>query len=694
MPNRLAKETSPYLQQHQDNPVDWYPWGDEAFTRARTENKPILLSVGYSACHWCHVMEHESFADAETAELMNREFVSVKVDREERPDVDSLYMQAIQQLTGHGGWPMTVFLTPEGAPFYGGTYFPPEPRHGLPSFKQILLGVAQAFDERRDEVDRSATELTRALAEGMSVNPSGEDLDEALVDRAFQRLAVRFDHQNAGFGGAPKFPQPMLLDFLLQYWLRTASEGALRMVERTLEQMAAGGMYDQVGGGFHRYSVDAHWFVPHFEKMLYDNAQLSGVYLHAYQVTKRQDFRLVTEQVLDYVLREMRSPAGGFYSSQDADSEGVEGKFYVWSASEIDSLLGSEEGPVFRRLFGVTEGGNWEGSNILFRAESVEELAAERGTDPSATMAMVERAREVLYADRSKRVWPGRDGKVVASWNAMMMRAFAEAGRVLAREEYLQAAVDSAEFMLNELMDDRRLLRTWRDGSAKIGGFLEDYALGVDALVEVYSANFDLRWVERARDLADRMIEAFWSEDEGVFYDTSAGGEQLVVRPRDIYDNATPSGTSAAVHALIRLGRLVGEPRYERIAGRVLRGMSKIASDLPQGFGNLLAALQHFLASPTEVAIVGPRQDEHTAALLRTLHQRYLPHTTLAFLDIDDDTARASAAIPLLSDRPMRNGRATAYVCRHYTCKQPVTEPAALDLDLSTLHQPGSSTTA
>ncbi|HEV2147173.1 MAG TPA: thioredoxin domain-containing protein [Longimicrobiaceae bacterium] len=677
MPNRLASETSPYLLQHRDNPVDWYPWGPEALERARAEDRPILLSVGYSACHWCHVMEHESFEDPATAAVMNEHFVNVKVDREERPDIDSIYMTAVQQMTGHGGWPMTMFLTPEGVPFYGGTYYPPEPRHGMPSFRQVMLAVMEAYRERRDDVERSAAELHGLLRDGMSVRAPRGAVDASVLDRAFHALAGRFDARHGGFGGAPKFPQPMVLEFVLRHWKRTGSPEALRMAEHTLRGMAAGGMYDQVGGGFHRYSVDARWLVPHFEKMLYDNALLARVYLYAWQATGDAEYRRVVEEVLQYVEREMRSPEGGFYSAQDADSEGEEGKFYVWTPDEVDALLGPEDGSLFRAYYDVTEKGNFEGTNILHVDRSAEEVAAEAGVSVERLERALARGREVLYEARAGRVWPGRDDKVLTAWNAMMLHTFAEAGRILGRAEYLEVADASADFLLRELRPEGRLLRTWKEGRAKIGAFLEDHALLADALLALYAATGEVRRVAAARELADDVLERFWDEEEGVFYDTATDAEALVVRPRDAFDNATPSGNSAAVAMLLRLGTLTGEPRYARVAARVLEGMAEMTARVPQGFGQLLAALDFHLAVPREVVVVGRAGELDTEALLDVLRLRYLPNAVLALRD-PDAPADGDEQVPLLRGRSLVEGRAAAYVCERYACRRPVTSPDEL----------------
>ncbi|HEX8274508.1 MAG TPA: thioredoxin domain-containing protein [Longimicrobiaceae bacterium] len=677
MPNRLAQETSPYLLQHRDNPVDWYPWGPEALERARAEDRPILLSVGYSACHWCHVMEHESFEDETTAALMNELYVNVKVDREERPDIDSIYMTAVQQMTGHGGWPMTVFLTPAGVPFYGGTYFPPEPRHGMPSFRQVLLAVMEAYRERRAEVDRSAAELHAMLREGMAARAPAGAVDTAVLDRAFHQLAARFDARHGGFGGAPKFPQPMMLEFVLRHRRRTGSPEALRMAVHTLRRMAAGGMYDQAGGGFHRYSVDARWLVPHFEKMLYDNALLGRVYLQAWQATGDADFRRVVEEILRYVQREMLSPEGGFYSAQDADSEGEEGRFYVWTPDEVDALLGPEDGPLFRAYYDVAEGGNFEGRSILHVDRGAEEVAAGAGVSVERLEQALARGRDVLYQARAGRVWPGRDDKVLTAWNAMMLRTYAEAGRVLGSAGYLEVANGNADFLLRELRRDGRLLRTWKEGRAKIDAFLEDHALFADALVSLYEATGDVARVAAARELADAMLERFWDEAEGVFYDTAVDAEALVVRPRDTFDNATPSGNSSAVTALLRLSVLTGEPRYGRVAARVLEAMGEIMARVPQGFGQLLSAADFHLATPQEVVVVGRAGEPETEALLNVLRGRFLPNTVLA-LAAPGAPAEAGERVPLLQGRTLVDGRPAAYVCERYACRRPVTDAAEL----------------
>jgi uncharacterized protein len=679
MPNRLAGETSPYLQQHAGNPVDWYPWGTAAFERARTEGRPILLSIGYSACHWCHVMEHESFEDDETARLMNEHFVSVKVDREERPDVDSIYMSAVQAMTGHGGWPMTVFLMPDGSPFYGGTYFPPEPRHGLPSFRQVLSVVADAYHTRRDEVAESAAGLRDALEQSTRLRAPAAAVDLSILDGAYRRMAGSYDTQYGGFGTAPKFPQPLALEFVLRHHARTGDEQPVRLLRHTLRQMADGGMYDHIGGGFHRYSVDRQWLVPHFEKMLYDNALLARLYARAYQATQEPALRRVAEQTLDYVRREMTAPDGGFYSAQDADSEGEEGRFYVWLPDEVDSVLGPADGELFRRYYDVTQAGNFEGSSILHVTRDVASVALEAGTDAERLASVLARGRAALYDVRSRREWPARDEKVLTSWNALMLQAYAVAAQVFGRAEDREAAVRNAEFLLRELQTDGRLRRTWRDGVARIDAFLEDYALLADALLSLYETTFDDRWVREARALGDRMLELFWDDDESAFYDAATGDETLLMRPRNVDDNATPSGNSAATLLLLRLSVFTGEPRYERIAVRVLQSMAQLLERAPLAFGHLLAAADFHLATPQEVAIVGQVDARDTLDLLGVVRERYRPNTVVALRPAEQ---RDDGTIPLLSGRAAVDGRATAYVCQRFACRRPVTDADALRAEL------------
>ncbi len=680
MPNRLATETSPYLLQHAHNPVDWYPWGEEAFARARAEDRPVLLSVGYSACHWCHVMEHESFENPEIAGLMNQHFVNIKVDREERPDVDAVYMQAVQAISGHGGWPMTVFLTPDARPFHAGTYFPPEDRGGMPGLPRVLLAVAEAYRQRKDEVIASAGRLTEHIA-GSALTAAGAGaLTPAIMDEAARRLVAAFDTANGGFGGPPKFPQAMALDFLLRHHARTRDAHSLDMVTRTLRNMAAGGIRDQLGGGFHRYAVDAIWLVPHFEKMLYDNALLARVYLHAWQVTGEPSLRSVAEGTIDYVLRDMANPAGGFYSSEDADSDGVEGRFYTWTREELVEALGSEDGALAALAFGVGARPNFEHTNVLHRPLSLSELAAAAGLPEDALVQQVDGLRARLLEARARRARPARDEKVLTAWNGLMLRALAEAAAVLEREDYARAAVANASFLLDAVRDGDRVLRSWKDGRARIAGYLEDYALLADGLLAVYELTFEPRWLAQARAIATAMAARFWDAADGCFYDTPVDGERLIVRPRDPLDNATPSGSSAATLLLARLAALDGDPEKSRLVERVLAGYREALARFPSGFGELLAALDTYVSPGPEVAIIGDPDAEDTRALRRVLYRRFRPNRAVAGRRPGDGIAARLS--PLLEGRGRRDGRATAYVCHRFACQAPTTDPAELERQL------------
>ena len=683
MANRLASETSPYLLQHKDNPVDWYPWGEEALKRAREEDKPVLLSVGYSACHWCHVMERESFEDDETARMMNEHFVNVKVDREERPDIDSIYMAAVQALTHHGGWPMTVFLTPDGAPFYGGTYFPPIPSRGMPSFQQILLSVVDAYENRREEVLQNAQAVRDYLqASTAAVMPEAESAGIELLDRAAGALLSQLDRRFGGFGGAPKFPQAMNLEVLLRHHHRTGERSALDGVELTCRQMANGGIYDQLGGGFSRYSVDAYWLVPHFEKMLYDNALLSRLYLETYQATGDAFYRRIAEETLDYVLRDMTSEEGGFYSAEDADSEGEEGKFYVWTPGELETVLDPEEASLAARYWDVTERGNFEGKNILHVARPPEAVADEFGLSSEELWARIATIRAKLFAVREERVRPGRDEKILAAWNGLMLRSFALAARVTGRGDYREAAIENATFMVEKLKEDGRIHRSYKDGRARFNGYLEDYAMVADGLVALYEATFETRWLVEADALLDAVSELFWDEEKRAFYDTPADHEELVTRPRDVYDNATPSGTSVATEVLLELALFLDRSDYRQRAEDVLDELAGGMEKVPSGFGRLLCALDLSISETREVAIVGDPEAPDTRDLLETVYAGYLPNKVVAGRGPDDD--EAGGLIPLLAQRPAREGKATAYVCVHYACQTPTTDPQELSRQLDT----------
>ena len=681
MANRLARETSPYLLQHAENPVDWYPWGEEALQRAREEDKPILLSVGYSSCHWCHVMERESFEDEATAGLMNEHFVNIKVDREERPDIDSIYMQAVQALTRGGGWPMTVFLTPDGAPFYGGTYFPPRQYGGMPAFGQLLRSIADAYENRRDEVDQSAGQVREFLRSAAdAAMPEAEDEGSQLFENAAKSLLSEADAKLGGFGGAPKFPQPMNVEVLLRYHRRTGDEYALSAVNATLTAMARGGIYDQIGGGFARYSTDERWLVPHFEKMLYDNALLARLYLEAYQATGEELYRRTAEETLGYLMRDMRSPEGGFYSAEDADSEGVEGKFYVWTPEELREALGEEDARLAAAYWGVTEGGNFEGKNILNIPRVEEAVASETNLAPEEMGRRILEIRRALLAEREKRVRPERDDKVLAAWNGLTLRAFALAARVTGSGEYRRVAGELAEFLLEKMRSGDspggRLRRSYKDGEARIDGYLEDYAAVADGLVALYEATFEARWLSEARDLADAMLELFWDEERGAFYDTAADHEELVTRPRDLYDTASPSGNSLATDVLLRLALLLDREDYSRVARTVLDDLAGGMEKLPAGFGRLLAALDFSTSRVYEIAFVGEPGSEELRSLAEPVDARYLPNSIIAGSSPDD--AEAASLVPLLEDREAREGRATAYLCEGYVCQSPTTDSEEL----------------
>jgi uncharacterized protein YyaL (SSP411 family) len=664
MANRLAQETSPYLLQHRENPVDWYPWGEEALARARSEDRPILLSVGYSACHWCHVMERESFEDAATAAYMNEHFVSVKVDREERPDVDALYMEAVQAISGQGGWPMTVFLDPEGVPFYGGTYFPPDDSRGMPSFRMVMEAVVNAFESKRGEIEERAPQMRARLAAIGQIEPA-DSPQAAMLDEAVEHLRSAADRTRGGFGSAPKFPPASAIELLLA---RSEPE----IPERTLDAMLAGGIYDQIGGGFARYTVDAAWLIPHFEKMLYDNALLARAYLHGWQALGHERYRRVCEETLDWALREMRGPEGGFYSALDADSEGEEGRFYVWALDEISEVLVSEttgdancikfspqQIEKLMQFFGVSESGNFEGRNILH-------LAGGAGaTEPEGLDEM----RRALYEARAKRVWPGLDDKRLTAWNALMITALAEAGAVLGREDYLEAARACANFVWDELRDpEATLLRTYKDGRAHLKAYLEDHAYLLEALLTLYEASFETVWFKRARELADTLLTRFADGERGGFFSTADDHESLIARRKEIGDHPIPSGNSAAAFGLLRLAALTGESSYEQAATSVFRLFADPAGKHPEAFAHLLRAIDFQLSPTKEVALVGQDLDELAAVVRSELR----PHLVLA------GGPEGSNTPPLLQDRGEVDGQSAAYVCESFACKQPVTDPRAL----------------
>ena len=649
MTNRLAQEVSPYLLQHAHNPVDWYPWGEEALAKARAEDKPIFLSIGYSACHWCHVMERESFEDEATARILNEHFVAIKVDREERPDIDSIYMTSVQMMTGHGGWPMSMFLTPDGAPFYAGTYFPPDDRHGMPSFRRVLLHVAEAYRSRKDEVREAAAEVRKAIgnAGGLAGWSATVPVASGALDSAAMHIAQAYDPVNGGFGSAPKFPPSMTLDFLMQVSLRKPD--LEEIIVNTLRKMAHGGMYDQIGGGFHRYSVDARWLVPHFEKMLYDNALLARLYTRSWQWKRDPEFARIAHEILGWVTREMTSPDGGFYATLDADSEGEEGKFYVWSRREVMEALGADDGRVFCELYDVSERGNWEGHNIL-------NLAREPQSDAERDAAA--RGKCHLYGVRAKRVWPGRDEKILAGWNGWMLAAFAEAALAFDRDDYRDVCRRNADFLLGRIHDGR-LTR-----HHNIGGLLEDYAGVAWGLTLAYEATHERRTLDAARGLAEQILDRF-ADDDGGFFDTPIDHEPLLTRPKDLFDNATPAGNSLACDVLLRLAILFGEPRYAEVATRALESLLPLAQRHPSGFGFLLGVAEWRAGAPKEIAITG--SGDAFRALRRVVGETYLPHRVIV-------AGEGSSDLPLMQHRePDR-----AYVCEAYACLEPTSDPERL----------------
>jgi uncharacterized protein len=669
MPNRLASETSPYLRQHAHNPVDWYPWGDEALQRARAENRPILLSIGYAACHWCHVMERESFENEQTAELMNSLFINIKVDREERPDLDSIYMTAVQAMTGHGGWPMTVFLTPEGVPFFGGTYYPPEDRHGMPSFRRVLTSIADAYANRRDDVERTTAQLRAMYDRTNTPTRASGALSPSLADRAYRGMAQRYDIRHGGFEGAPKFPPTMSLDFLLRHWRRTNTEYALEMVRNTFVRMARGGIHDQLGGGVHRYTVDAHWLVPHFEKMLYDNALFARLGVHLWQATGDEAVRRVVERLIGWVEREMTSDEGGFFSSLDADSEGEEGKFYVWEQDELRLLLG-DDAELAMLHWGVSAQGNFEGRNILHVSLDERELSARTGRDEAEVARRIDASRDTLLAARAARVRPGLDDKVLAGWNGLMLRAVADAARAFGDARLRGMAVRNGEFLFRYMVSEGRVLRSRQGGTTRIAGFLEDHAAVALGALALYELTLDRTWFDRAATLGASVVEWFWNDETGGFFDTARDHEQLITRPRDVTDNALPSGNSLAVELLLRLSELRHDESERRRATYLLETLAEPMAQHPAAFGHLLCAADLAIHGAVEVAISGDPDAPDTRELHRELSRRYLPALVLAAgLPGSED------GIALLESRSMQQGRATAYVCRAYVCQEPTTSP-------------------
>ena len=695
--NHLAGETSPYLLQHARNPVEWYPWGEEALGLAKAENKPIFLSIGYSACHWCHVMERESFEDREVAAILRANFIAVKVDREERPDLDEIYMTAVQLMTGNGGWPLNVFLTPDLKPFYGGTYFPPEDRYGRPGFGKLLEHVAQTWAENAKSVQRSADELTRAIRDTVARSTGSlGSLDASLPGQAAQQLEQDFDQEWGGFDRAPKFPPSGAIGVLLRQHAHTGDEKLLEMATTTLDRMAYGGMYDQLGGGFHRYSTDGKWLVPHFEKMLYDNALIARVYLEAWQVTRKALYRRVATEILDYVLRDMSDPSGGFHSSEDADSEGEEGKFYVWTADEIKDVLGNEAGVFFCEYYGVTDVGNFEGRSILHVPWDSAEFARRNGLPTNELEERLGLLRGELRKARSKRVRPGKDDKVIAAWNGMMISALARGYQVLGEERFLKAAIGAADFVLTEMVREGGLLRTYRGKgggedyrAGKLPAYLDDYAEVAGGLIDLYEATFDLRWLDAADRLAGRMSADFWDEEDGGFFFTSADHKNLLARTKPVHDGAVPSGNSTAALVLLRLSVLLGNDEYLRKADAIVGIAQPLMLAQPRGYLNMLWAVDFVLSPTCEIAITGRRCSDDTRRLLKVVHSRFIPNKVLALVEPGaSDSAAIAERVPLLRRKAMISEKATVYVCRNRDCQTPVNDEASL---LKVLSEPGSA---
>jgi uncharacterized protein YyaL (SSP411 family) len=694
MSNHLFKENSPYLLQHAENPVDWYPWGSEALGKARQEDKPIFLSIGYAACHWCHVMAHESFEDPQTAAIMNRYFVNIKVDREERPDLDGIYMNAVVAMTGQGGWPMNVFLTPQGIPFYGGTYFPPVRRYNMPAFREILQIVAETWTNDRRRLLDSGNQLFQHLRSTNQIGTSGQALNPVLINQAAFRLIETYDWQHGGWGRAPKFPQPMAIEFLLRQAAR-GDQSAMDVANHALKSMARGGMYDVIGGGFARYSTDDQWLIPHFEKMLYDNAQLALVYLHAYLITGDEQFRAVTEETLDFILREMlfvekggQSQFSGFYSSIDADSDEGEGRYYTWSLSEIKDSLNSQLSSVVIEAYGISQAGNFEGSSVLQRVKDDETLAQQFGESVDEIQNQLVQARSILQEVRKVRTPPGKDDKILVSWNALTLIALTEAGRYLGRPDYLDIARLVADFVLTELHPRDRLMRSWRAGRAQHNAYLEDYASLILALLSLFQSDPDTYWFQSALQLNDEMLANFL-DPQGGFFDTRADQENLILRPKELQDNATPSGNALAALALLQLATYQGKAEWRSLIEPMLAIVQSAAEQYPTSFSFWLCAADAFSHPLQEVAILGDPHQPQTSALVRQLWIHYRPYTLAAISDFPP----ASNAPALLQGRSLIDGKPTAYVCQNFSCKLPVTEPADFALQLREAPQSNSIVT-
>jgi uncharacterized protein YyaL (SSP411 family) len=696
--NRLIREKSPYLLQHAHNPVDWYPWGAEAFEKARREQKPIFLSVGYSTCHWCHVMERESFSDPEIAEIMNRYFVSIKVDREERPDIDQIYMTFVQATTGSGGWPMSVFLTPELKPFFGGTYFPKDDAFGRPGVRTVLLRIAEAWREKREGILKSASQVTTALQGFVNAEPGSKFvLQESILHNTYEQIAASYDATHGGFGPAPKFPRPVVFNFLLRYYARTGNKQALEMSLATLRAMTQGGIHDHIGGGFHRYSTDERWHVPHFEKMLYDQAQLASSYLDAYQITHDPFFSEVARDILDYVLRDMRDPDGGFYSAEDADSlleagkpEHAEGAFYVWTADELKKLLGTDSAAVLSFRYGVEPGGNvppqqdiqgeLRGKNILFVQHSVAETAKQFHRSVKEIEGLLAAAREKLFQARSQRPRPPRDDKVLTAWNGLMISALARAAQVLDDERYLSAAEAAAEFLHSRLYDDKTglLKRRYRAGSAEINGFADDYAFLIQGLLDLYEASFNVKWLSWAIRLQEKQDELFWDKQHGGYFSTAGSDPSVLLRMKDAYDGAEPAPNSVSAMNLLRLWQMTDRAEWRSKAEKTFAAFAGRLEKNPEAVPQLVAAVDFGLSKPKQIVIAGKPEAADTKALLRLVHERYIPNKILLLADGGAGQKQLAQWLPFLEGVTRKQGRATAYICQNYVCKLPANDPTVV----------------
>ena len=683
--NRLSKEKSPYLLQHANNPVDWYPWCDEAFEKAKSEDKPVFLSIGYSTCHWCHVMAHESFEEEEVAKLMNDAFVSIKVDREERPDIDGIYMTVCQMLTGSGGWPLTIIMTPDKEPFFAGTYFPKDQRFGRPGMLEMIPQIKQAWNSRREEIIKSADKISSAVAQNSNL-PAGDFLNDEILEKAFTDFQIRFDEENGGFGNAPKFPTPHNFFFLLRYWKKRGDNSALEMVKKTLIEMRKGGIHDHIGFGFHRYSTDSHWLVPHFEKMLYDQALLATAYIETYQATKEEIFKSTAEEILKYVMRDMTSPEGGFYSAEDADSEGEEGKFYLWDEEELRNILG-EDSNLIIKIFNCEKDGNWidptiggaPGTNILHLGKSYKELAKENELKADELKNKTDRARNKLFKARKKRVHPYKDDKILTDWNGLMISAFAKAAQVFDEKEYVEKAESAVEFIFQKLRTENgRLLHRYRQGEAGIPANIDDYSFLIAGLLDLYEASFKVTYLKSAIELNQTLQNSFWDSTNGGFYFTADDSEKLISRQKEIYDGAIPSGNSVALLNLLKLGRFTGDTIYEKKANQLVMAFSSVIKNSPIAFSQFLASLDFAFGPSKEIVIVGKKNNPESEKVLNFIRKKFIPNKVLLFKEEEDQNLAGIAKFTV--DQKPLNGKTTVYVCENFNCKMPVTELKELEI--------------